>query len=224
MEVINHRNSTKKKEENCGIHGFSVENCVILEDVMPDVFKDEWGAEYFQMNVSHFKRLNLYGNSVAVSDHLRDIVKKIIFCRVIFLFSGAVLRSSSLYGLISNSAQILEWVAGAERRVRTTCTDIHYYRQYHKVMVWCTGIIVSQFSLLFVNKSHKLLLPLLPEMVGRTDLASSFRLQDKELDCSVKLFSIYIQQFENAFIFLYYLCCREIQYESELIFSDTVKL
>lgn len=43
MELIgiNHRNSTKKKKENsCGIHGFSVENGVILEYVIPDVFKN----------------------------------------------------------------------------------------------------------------------------------------------------------------------------------------
>lgn len=52
MELIgiNHSNSTKKKkrgEENCG---FGVENGVILEYVMPYVFKNEWGDESFQIN------------------------------------------------------------------------------------------------------------------------------------------------------------------------------
>lgn len=167
---------------------------------MPDDFKNQWGAEYFQINYSHFKRLNLYGNSVTVSDQLKDIVQKIIFAGLFSSSVGLVLRSSLLWGPITHTAQRWEWAAWAGRRVRTTCTDIRYYTQYHKVLVCCIGIIVSWFSLLFVNKSHKLLLPLLPVMLGRTELASAFHLKDKELHCSIKFFSIYIQVWKSIHI------------------------
>lgn len=118
--------------------------------------------------------LSLYQNSVTMSDQLKDIVQNVFFAGLFSSSVALVLRSNSLYGPITNTAQRWEWVAWTERRVRTTCTDIRYYTQYHKVAVWCIGIIVSQFSLPFVNKSHHLLLPLLPVMLGRAELEALF--------------------------------------------------